>query len=506
MGSAFSKPKPVVKPRDDKRIAAAREHVNPILPQLRALNDRIEGQVLIAPHTNEESNPPDAELYHQQRERPFYFNEANYPSAIVLVSSIQDVCEAVKLIGTLDAATYRLCIAAGCHSAYCMAEKSIVIDLNKLNECTVCKDSSTIKIQGGAKIEQAHSVLKGTGLSFATGTNGDTGVSGLTLAGGAGYLGGQAGFACDTVTAAQVVLPSGELVSATDDNEHADLLRALRGGGGNFGVVVEWTFQLFDVSNAFGGTVVHMCPTMGSIHNVLANYAECVKDIPDQCCSVCALPAGAPVFVNVLTMIGSEVPKGPNAKYTEIPFFQKTTNLGAWFKASNDLGRKDYIGEIAVLLESVQQRAFGSPVGAMVYSFDKAIQEALIHFTRVDCPKKNQRGTIIVMNLSGEMRRRDASRSSLTHRKAEAWIIIEPEWEPHASSEEVQAVIDWAKRAKQRIVELGGEDGPHNFCDTDGRRIKFFTDEQRTFLEAAKKKYDPNNLFTLNKNIGSHVE
>lgn len=100
----------------------------------------------------------------------------------------------------------------------------------------------------------------------------------------------------------------------------------------------------------------------------------------------------------------------------------------------------------------------------------------------------------------------DGSKSSLRHRKAEAWILFEGAWEPHASQEEIDSVKDWAKRAKAKVLELGGEDGPHNFCDTDGRRIKFFTDEQRAFLEKAKERYDPSNLLTLNKNIIKHSE
>ena len=514
MGSALSKAPPAVKPRDKARAKAARDHIEPIVHQLEALGGKIEGQVLLAPAGPaaigvEETDPSyeeEAEQYHAQRERPFYFNDANYPSAIVLAKTAEDVCETVKVISALDHSTYKLCIAGGCHSHYCMVDHTIVIDLQQLNKCTVNKDTSTISIQGGAKIQDAHAALKGTGLGFATGTNGDTGISGLTMAGGAGFLGGQAGYGCDTVVSAQVVLPSGEMVTANDDNEHADLMRALRGGGGNFGVVVEWTFKLFDVSNSFGGTVVHMAPTIPSLTKVLDKYAECLKEIPDQAGSICALPAGAPVFVNVLTAIGSDVLKEADAKYSDLPFLNKISNLGAWFRVQNDLGRKDYIDEIATLLEPVQQRTYGIALGAMVYSFDEEMRKALIHFTRTEYPKKNHGCAIIVVCLNGEMRRNDGLKSGLRHRKAEAWVIFEAAWKPQASEEDIQAVKDWGAKAKARIIELGGEDGPHNFCDTDGRRIKFFTDEQRAFLEKTKKKYDPNNLLTLNKNVVSHSE
>lgn len=511
MGNLFSKAPPTVKPRDEQRVLAASQHVAPIRDALTQLGDQIQGQVLLAPNNN--SSAEDDEAYHQQRERPFYLNDCNYPSAIVVVESVEDVVATLKFVQSLDRAQYKLGVAGGCHSALCMVDKTIVIDLQKINhvQVNITKEDgddepNTIQLGGGCKIEQAHAALQGTGFGFVTGTNGDTGVSGLTMAGGAGYLGGIGGYACDTVTMAKVVLPSGEVVTCTDDNEHQDLLRALRGGGGNFGIVVEWTFRLFDVTNCFAGTVVHMAPTMASIKTVFTNYAVVVADMPDTAYSICVCPVGGPVFVHVSTTIGEDSVKDASS-YTQVPFLNQISNLGAWFRISNDLGRKDYIRDLAPMLDPVQQRTFGIGLGAMVYSFDEDIRDAIIHFTRVDYPKKNAANSCIgSMTLNGQMRKNDGSRSSLRHRKAQAWIVFNAEWAPHATPDQIRDIKDWAHRAKARIVELGGEDGPHNFCDTDGRRIKFFTDEQRDFLDKAKKKYDPTNLFSLNKNIICHAE
>jgi FAD/FMN-containing dehydrogenase len=503
MGILFSKPPPpTVKPRDESRVAKAAKHVQPIQAHLQALDDKIQGDVYLAGDTSKQA------LYHKQRERPFYFNDANYPSAIIMPNSKEDVSEAIKTFGTIldkHNNNYTLAVAGGCHSSYCMVDNAIVIDLERMDAAKVDKEAKTLSLQGGAKIAVGNDALKGTNLGFMTGTNGDTGVSGLTLAGGAGYLGGQAGFACDTVVSAEVVLPTGEIVTATDDNQHKDLLRALRGGGGNFGIVTEWTFRLFDVTHCMAGTVVHFAPTVYSLTTVLANFASHYDDMPDQAAALFAIPVGAPVFVSVYTMIGDSVKD--KTSYTEVPFLKEASYLGAWFRLSNDLGPKDYYKDICPLLEPVQQRTYATAIGAMVYSFDEKMRDALVHFARIDVPLKNTKPLILLQNLSGEMRRNDGSRSSLRHRKAVAWIIVEAGWEPYATDEQIASVKDWAVRCKAKILELGGEDGPHNFTDTDGRRIKFFTDEQRTFLEQAKKKYDPKNMFVLNKNIiASHSE
>jgi hypothetical protein len=158
------------------------------------------------------------------------------------------------------------------------------------------------------------------------------------------------------------------------------------------------------------------------------------------------------------------------------------------------------------MLEPVQQRTNGTVVGAIVYALDDALLDALVHFSRVDIPGKNAKPIILIASILGEMRRNDGSLSSIRHRKAVAWIVIEAGYEPHATKDQIKDVTDWANRVKAKILEIGGEDGPHNFRDTDGRRIKFFTDEQRTFLRQAKKKYDPQNLLTLNKNITIYTE
>ena len=508
MGCLFCKQPAVVKPRDEARVLAAAKHIEAAKEDLVALQQQIEGDV----HFPSDGGDDD-EADHKQRERPFYFNDANYPAAIICPKSAQDVGFAIKAIQKIKDKThdkdnekeYVLGVAGGCHSNYCMVEQAIVIDMGKhMTEARVDTEAKTITLQGGAKIEVGNTALKGTGLGFMTGTNGDTGVSGLTLAGGAGYLGGQAGYACDTVTKAQVVLPSGDIAIATDDNEHSDLLRALRGGGGNFGVVTEWTFKLFDVTNAFAGTVVHFAPTMARLNIVMNNFAKVCEELPDQGSAICALQAGAPVFISLYTMIGDSVKDAQT--YMDVSFLAKASKLGAWFRMSNGLGRKDYHDEICPMLEPVQQRMYGIVVGVMVYAFDEGLRDTLIHFTRVDCPGKGTKAIIIALFLSGEMRRNDGSRSSIRHRKAVAWIIIEGGWKPDATEEQIQAAKDWAYRVKQKVVQLGGEDGPHNFCDTDGRRIKFFTEEQRAFLEHSKKKYDPKNLFSLNKNIYSYTE
>jgi hypothetical protein len=282
----------------------------------------------------------------------------------------------------------------------------------------------------------------------------------------------------------------------------------LRGGGGNFGIVTQWTFRLFDVSNAFGGMIADFCPTKHSLKTVLRNYMKITteENMPDNAAAMFAIPLGAPVFVTIPTTIGG--PEVQQAKvYTDVPYLKRMSRLGgSWFQLSSTMGRKDYLADIAPLLEPVQQRGYVTNIGVMMYVWnDEAVLDALVHFSRVDVPCKNSKATIICSTMSGKTRRDDGGKSSIRHRKALAWMIIEAAYEPHATPAQIQNVMDWANRCKARLMELGGEDGPHDFRDTEGRRIKYYNDEQRVFLEQAKQKYDPANILTLNKNIKVHV-
>jgi FAD/FMN-containing dehydrogenase len=295
-------------------------------------------------------------------------------------------------------------------------------------------------------------------------------------------------------------------VTATDDNEHKDLMRALRGGGGNFGIVTEWCFKLYDVKHSFGGMVVHMAPSPDVLTTVLENYGKAVEEMPDEAYTLSVIPAGvAPVFVTMNTYIHDSVKD--ITEYKEIPFLNKISDLGGDAVVQNSLGKKDYITELATMLEPFQVQQFGTANGIMLYSYDKEIRDTIAHFARVDVPKSpNVKGAILQMPIFGEMRRNDGSRSSIRHRNAVMWLIFDQSYQPHATEEEKQDMYDWAARAKARLIELGGEDGPHEFKDMSGRRVTFFTDEQRKFLGMAKKKYDPSNIFNMNRNIVEHMD
>ena len=167
------------------------------------------------------------------------------PKLIVRCASVDDVVTAVRTARECD---LEIGVRCGGHNIAGLAvpHGGLMIDLTPLGRVTVDPVTRRARVQGGAMLGALDRATQPFGLATTAGNVSHTGVGGLTLGGGMGWLARQHGLACDNVASCTVVTADGEVVRASAD-EHPDLFWGLRGGGGNFGIVVEFEFRLHPV-------------------------------------------------------------------------------------------------------------------------------------------------------------------------------------------------------------------------------------------------------------------
>ena len=168
-----------------------------------------------------------------------------YPAAIARCAGPGDVAAAV---GFAQDAGLEISVRGGAHNfgGAAVGDDGLTIDLSGMGQVTVDPEARTARVGGGATLAQLDAATQAHGLATTGGTVSHTGVGGLTLGGGFGWLTPQYGLSCDNLLSAQVVTAAGEVLRASGE-QHPDLFWALRGGGGNFGVVTEFEFQLYPV-------------------------------------------------------------------------------------------------------------------------------------------------------------------------------------------------------------------------------------------------------------------
>jgi len=184
------------------------------------------------------------DLEYEQARKVWNADIDHHPAVIASCTSATDVAEAIRFAQDQG---LELAVRSGAHSmpGYASSETGLVINLGRMNQVSVDPETKRAQVQGGALLRDLDTATQGYGLAVPSGLVSHTGVAGLTLGGGMGWLTRQAGLTIDNMVSAQVVLADGRIVRAAED-ENSDLFWAIRGGGGNFGVVTEFEFALHE--------------------------------------------------------------------------------------------------------------------------------------------------------------------------------------------------------------------------------------------------------------------
>lgn len=204
------------------------------------------------------------------------------PAAIVVCESEEDVVAAVKFANENNLS---ISIRGGGHhvGGFAVCEGGLMIDLSSMRNVTVDQTRQVAIVDGGATLGNIDSETQKYGLAVPTGTVSETGVAGLALSGGLGYLRGKYGLTCDNIVGARVVTADGNAVYVNEEN-HPELYWAIRGGGGNFGVVTSFEFSLHKV-----GPEVYALDVMYDLKDtkeILQKLQTYLDQAPDEAVSI----------------------------------------------------------------------------------------------------------------------------------------------------------------------------------------------------------------------------
>ena len=199
------------------------------------------------------------------------------PAAVAYCSDEADVSAALRFARERG---LRVAVRGGGHNGAGLGsvDDGLVLDLSEQNAVTVDPAARMVRVQGGARLGDVDKATHEHGLAVPAGIIGTTGVGGLTLGGGVGHLSRGCGLTIDTLVAARVVLADGSVVDADADRE-SDLFWAIRGGGGNFGVVTSFSFRCHPVSIVQAGPVLY---DLADSADVLRWYREFLPAQPRQ--------------------------------------------------------------------------------------------------------------------------------------------------------------------------------------------------------------------------------
>lgn len=405
------------------------------------------------------------------------------PAVVTRPLDVRDVVSAIEFAREHDLS---VSVRGGGHgvAGLCIGDGSVVVDLRLMREVRVDPQALTATCGGGALWEDLDPPCQRHGLATPGGTFGDTGVAGLTLGGGMGHLLGLHGLTLDNLLAATVVTADATVVCASE-SENAELFWALRGGGGNFGVVVDFTFRLHPVGQLLGGLLVY---GLDQAEPVVAAWRELMRSAPDEL--MCVAGVSRSILADDRAYVSVAYFGDPEEGRELIgPLSQVATPLVDTVRPMYYPELQEIFGRMPSGLRNYWSGRFLSELP------DEAVERTAAHIRTADVS-----GTILLEPMYGAAVRVPPEATAFAGREAKYNATFIGFWQnPDEDERRVATARDYS--AGLAPWALGG--GYLNYAsDTAGETLETeFGADRFSRLRAVKRQFDPENTFRFNHNI-----
>jgi FAD/FMN-containing dehydrogenase len=415
------------------------------------------------------------------------------PAAVLRCRGTEDVAAAVRVA---RAEGLDLSVRGGGHSApgFGTNDDGIVADLSPLQDVAVNLEQRTVRAGGGCTWKVFNEATHAHGLATTGGIIGSTGIAGLTLGGGIGYLARRYGLSCDNLVSAEVVLADGSVVVASE-KDHADLFWALRGGGGNFGVVTTFEYRLHPVAEIYGGPIVY---PVDRAEDLIAFYRQYIAEAPEDLGGFLGFHMAPPLpflpeewhFKNVCLAVPCWAGPIEDGEKMVRPFLDAAPPVGS------------YVGPM--------------PYPALNTAFDELLPKGLQHYWKASFARELSDGAakvhadygakvpsvqtaVHLYPIDGAVQRVGADETAFAYRDVGFSPVIAGMWPDPADNERN---IAWVRAYHDALRPYSVEGGYINFMDDDDQgRVEANYAGNLTRLAAIKAEYDPANTFHVNHNI-----
>ena len=414
------------------------------------------------------------------------------PALIVRCSNVADVIACVNFAREHEMLTS---VLGGGHNGpgLALAEEGLVIDLSEMNGTRVDPESKTVSAEAGCTWADVDHATHAFGLATVSGVISTTGIAGLTLGGGHGYLSRKYGLTIDNLVEADIVLADGSFVTV-NENQYTDLFWALRGGGGNFGIVTSFKYRLHPVDQVIAGP---MFWPIDQTEKMMKWYRDWLPNVPKD------------VYAFFLT---AEVPGDP---FPPDIHGEKVCGLMWCITGSMEDVAEPFLQEARDVAEPLFEHVDPVPYPALQGMFDGLYPEGLQWYWKGDFVRDlsdeaidehlkfaevpTTLSTMHLYPINGAVHEKDADETAWKYRDVNWSMVIAGVAEDPSDNEKI---TNWARGLWEATHPYSAGAAYVNFMMEEGDdRIKATYGDNYERLQKVKAKYDPDNFFRMNQNI-----
>jgi FAD/FMN-containing dehydrogenase len=410
-----------------------------------------------------------------------------HPALIVRVAGAPDVARVFDLAREKDLG---VSVRGGGHTPLCVADGAIMIDLRSLTGIDIDVPQRTVWAGGGLTAAEVTAAVAEHGLAIGFGDTGSVGIGGVTLAGGVGFLVRKFGMTIDNLLAAEVVTPSGSTVVACAA-ENADLFWAIRGGGGNFGVVTRFQYALHELPEMVGGLLM-----LPATVRTITGLVSLALAAPDELSAIANVMAAPPLpfipeeYRGELIVMALLAYAGPAWEGEKVlaPFRELATPLADMLRPMR------YPEMFMPEDESYHPTAVGDTM--FVESVGPAEAETILHFLRdSDAPMRAAQ----VRVLGGAMGRVAPDATAFAHRYSPIMLNLASFY---VGPQDLPVRQEWLKRFAAAMRQNDGGAYAGFLSEEDSAQVRrAYPETTWARLAELKRRYDPENLLHRNQNI-----